>query len=169
MTKFIVLRGPSGSGKSSVAKAVRIEQLEKGRKIAYVEQDYFRRTVLKEKDIIDGFNIKLIEKNVIFLLDNGYDVVMEGIFDSGRYCKMFESLISYHPENNYFFYFDISLAETIKRHNTKPNRYEFGELELKSWYKKKDLLSSVTENIIDEDSSMENTVSAVNFLLDRSL
>lgn len=102
-TRLIVLRGPSGSGKSSVAKIVREEYLAYGRKMAYVEQDHFRRIVLKEGDVPNGFNISLIKEMTVFLLQGGYDVIMEGIFDKGRYEKMFAELILFHPKNNYFF------------------------------------------------------------------
>ena len=40
-TKLIVLRGPSGSGKSSAAKSARLAQTEL---MALIEQDHFRQT-----------------------------------------------------------------------------------------------------------------------------
>lgn len=160
-TRLIVLRGPSGSGKSSIAKAVRLKCLETNKKTAYIEQDYFRRIVLKEKDIPNGFNIQFIKETVKFFLNNQYDVIMEGIFDQGRYEKMFEDLIETHSVNNFFFYFDISLAETLHRHNMKPNKNDFGEKELKEWYKDKDLLKCISEEIIPESNSFEDTVNFI--------
>lgn len=157
-TKLIVLRGPSGSGKSSTAKAIRLEQVAKNNKMAYVEQDYLRRIVLKEKDIVGGFNRELIKETVIFLLENQYDVILEGIFDKGRYEKMFQEITGVHPSGNFFFYFDISLEETLKRHNTKPNKDDFGEKEMRSWYKDKDLLEFVQENVITERSTQADII-----------
>jgi predicted kinase len=46
-TRLIVLRGNSGSGKSTVARALREAY---GRGIARVSQDLIRRIILKEKD-----------------------------------------------------------------------------------------------------------------------
>src|SRR5215469_16547178 len=46
-TRLIVLRGNSGSGKSTVAKALREVY---GRGVAWVSQDLIRRIILKEKD-----------------------------------------------------------------------------------------------------------------------
>ena len=158
MNKLIVLRGPSGSGKSSIAKAVRAAQSEP---MAYIEQDYWRRTVLKEKDVIDGLNIQLIKQVVLFSLENSYDVIMEGIFDKNRYQKMFEELISLHPQENYFFYFDISFEETLRRHETKPNKDEFGEKEMKAWYKEKDFLECVSEEVISERTTMEGSIKQI--------
>ncbi len=160
-TRLIVLRGPSGSGKSSVARSVRVEELEKNKKIAYIEQDYFRRIVLKEKDIVNGFNIEFIKETVKFLLSKNYDVIMDGIFDNNRYKKMFEELIKFHPNNNFFFYFDISFEETLKRHNTKPNKNDFGEKEMRAWHKDKDFLEFVEENLITENNNFDENVRAI--------
>jgi len=50
-SRLIVLRGNSGSGKSTTARALR-ERF--GRRLAWVEQDYLRRVVLKEHDVPAG-------------------------------------------------------------------------------------------------------------------
>lgn len=157
-TKLIVLRGPSGSGKSSAARAVRDAQKDQ---TAIVEQDYLRRVVLKEKDIPNGLNIELIKKTTLFLLENSYSVIMEGIFDSERYGEMFKEIIAEHSNNNYFFYFNISLEETIRRHQYKPNKDEFGEKELRKWYKDNDLLRFIKEEIISENLRLEQIVERI--------
>ena len=61
--KLIVLRGPSGSGKSSTAKLLRSRF---DAPTALIEQDFFRRVVLKEKDIPNGNNHDLIKSVVLF-------------------------------------------------------------------------------------------------------
>jgi adenylylsulfate kinase-like enzyme len=157
-TKLIVLRGPSGSGKSSIARAIQIAQINQSKLTAYIEQDYFRRIVLKEKDVVGGFNIQLMKETVLFLLKNQHDVIMEGIFDTRRYEKMFKEIITLHLSNNFFFYMNISLDETIRRHDTKPNKDEFGEKELRDWYRENDQLSFIGEEIISVKSSAEEAV-----------
>ncbi len=154
MTVLIVLRGPSGSGKSTVAKAVRAAF---GDTMALIEQDHFRRIVLKEKDIPNGLNIELIKRTVLFALEHGRHVILEGILDAGRYEAMLEEITVIHPEQNHFFYFDISLEETIRRHQTKPNKDDFGEKELRSWYKQNNLLSFVTEHLVHEQQTVDQT------------
>lgn len=99
-TKLIVLRGPSGSGKSSIAKMVRLAQQEK---MALIEQDHFRRIVLKEKDVPNGLNAELIKQTIFFALEHSYHVLLEGIFYTENYGRMFEEILSAHPNNNYFF------------------------------------------------------------------
>jgi predicted kinase len=67
-TRLAILRGNSGSGKSSAALAVR-SQL--GRTCAVVPQDVIRRTILKERDVPDGANIGLISTVARYALDVG--------------------------------------------------------------------------------------------------
>lgn len=157
-TKLIVLRGPSGSGKSSVAKAVRAAMTTP---TAIIEQDYVRRILLKEKDVPHGDNIELIKNITLFALAHSYNVILEGIFDRGRYGKMIDEILRAHPGENYFFYFNISFDETLRRHQQKPNHDEFGETEMRNWYKDLDLLDSVKENIIHESNSLEDTVAKI--------
>lgn len=86
--KLVVLRGNSGSGKSTVAKALR----EQGKtKIAIVEQDYLRRFILKEKETEGTNNIDLIQQTVEFALSRGYNVILEGILYFPRYGEMLKS------------------------------------------------------------------------------
>jgi adenylate kinase family enzyme len=70
-TELIVLRGNSGSSKSTVAKRLREVS---HRKIAPFEQDNIRRGILKEKETDDGANIALISLIVEFALVRVRDV-----------------------------------------------------------------------------------------------
>ncbi|MCZ4556266.1 zeta toxin family protein [Rhodococcus maanshanensis] len=56
---LVVIRGDSGSGKSTVARALQY-RFGKG-ECAVVAQDNIRRTILRESDELGGFNITLIE------------------------------------------------------------------------------------------------------------
>lgn len=156
-SKLIVLRGNSGSGKSTVAKKLREVS---DRKIAYVEQDNIRRTILMEKEADDGANIELISNIVEFALSRDYDVILEGILRFHRYGKMLKDLAVKCPEH-YFYYFDISFDETLKRHATKPNSHEFGENEMKEWYKHSDLTHFEGEKIITEENSLDQIVEMI--------
>lgn len=157
-TKLIVLRGPSGSGKSSVARVVRLAIKTP---TALIEQDYLRRVLLKEKDIPGGTNIELIKSVTLFALARSYHVILEGIFDKVRYSKMFAELLKSHPTNNHFFYFDVTFDETLRRHSLKSNRNEFGETEMRAWYKESDLLEIVAEEIVPEKNTIEETINQI--------
>ena len=155
--KLVVLRGNSGSGKSTVAKALRDEC---NSKIALVEQDYLRRFVLKEKETEGTNNIDLMQQTVEFCLERGYDVILEGILYFPRYGTMLKQLVEKCP-NNYFYYFDISFEETLRRHITKPNSHEFGENEMTKWYKPNQLTRFESEKIIPESLSKEEVVKKI--------
>jgi predicted kinase len=157
MPKLIVLRGNSGSGKSTVAKKIR--ELS-ARKTAIVEQDYLRRIVLKEDTRPNGDNIKLIQLVTEFALQHGYDVILEGIMNFTKHGHLLRELANHWPEH-YFFYFDIPLEETFKRHAMKPNAHEFGNEEMTEWYHPKDFTGFAGEITIPESSSFDETVQTI--------
>lgn len=156
--KLIIIRGNSGSGKSTVARALR-ERLGYG--TALIEQDYIRRTLLREKDRPNQPNIELIKLNAEFALSKGYDVVLEGILPAKHYKKMLRELLENHSGPCFVYYFDVSLEETLRRHETKPNSHEFGETELRQWYLPHDTLGTPGEITISETSSRGESIARI--------
>jgi predicted kinase len=108
--RLIVLRGPSGSGKSSTARALRMPM---GRGTAWLEQDHFRRIVLREHDKPNAANIDLISINVRFALERGFNVMLEGILRADRYGAMLEGLHQDYASTSAWYYFDLSFEETL--------------------------------------------------------
>lgn len=159
---LIIFRGNSGSGKSTTAKLLRQTLLKKTRlnKVALIEQDYLRRLVLKEKEAKGTDNIKLIEQTVLFALTRDYAVILEGILFSERYKDMIRNLVGATTQS-YMYYFDISLRETLRRHQTKPDAHEFGEKEMKEWYNTYDVLGFDGEQVITEGTSQQQIVEKV--------
>lgn len=159
---LIVLRGNSGSGKSITAKTLRDVALQTNQnlKIALVEQDYLRRNVLKEKEAERGDNIDLIRQTATYALGKGYITILEGILYSTRYEKMLKELSQLAPIKH-FYYFDISLEETLRRHKTKPIAHEVSEQDIRSWYKEKDLLGFIKETTVPEYLSLEKIVQKI--------
>lgn len=153
---LIVLRGNSGSGKSSIAAGIRHRH---GRRdLAVVSQDVVRRDILRERDVPGGANIDLIDTIVRWSLDRGYHVLLEGILDSGRYGAMIEALAADHPGPTLGYYLDIPFAETLRRHATKPNAHEFGEPEMARWYRERDLLPGIGETVMGPEHGLEAAV-----------
>jgi hypothetical protein len=156
-TKLVVLRGNSGSGKSTTARTLR-ERL--GRGTAWVEQDHLRRILLRERDLPGGVNIGLIDTTVRYALDHEYDVVLEGIMDAGRYGDMLRKLTADHRGTTLHYYFDIPFDETVLRHGTRdlPN---VDAAMMRDWYRERDLLPGVEQTVIGPDSALEKTVARV--------
>lgn len=156
---LVVLRGNSGSGKSSVAREVRLRYGH--RDLAIVSQDVVRRQILREKDVPGGANIDLLDTITRWSLHRGYHVLLEGILDSGRYGAMLKSLVDDHSGPSFLYYLDIPLAETLRRHNTRPQRHEFSAQDMTSWYRAHDLLPGGGETVIGADQSLEDTVGQI--------
>ena len=115
MTQLIIIRGNSGSGKSSVAKAVRAQL---GSKTALIEQDYFRRIILKERDSAhDSDILDFLFQSAQFAVGRGYTVILEGILYSKKYREMLLNLT--HEFSYLAFYMDVSFEETLCRHKSK--------------------------------------------------
>jgi predicted ABC-type ATPase len=157
-SKLIVLRGNSGSGKSSLAAALRTRL---GRGTALVQQDVLRRTVLREQDVAGGANIGLISMTARYALDHGYDVILEGILSTAHYADMVRALAHDHRGVTAFYYLDIPFAETVNRHATRPQHAHFSADDMRDWYRPQDLLADLNERIITETSTLESTVSRI--------
>ena len=81
----------------------------------------------------------------------GYDVIIEGIFSDEKYSAMLLDLIEKFSDKSYVYYFDISFSETVKRYQNKANSNEFGEKEMRKWWKDMDYLGTQNETIITDD------------------
>ncbi|GAA1603543.1 hypothetical protein GCM10009789_66960 [Kribbella sancticallisti] len=101
-TRLVVLRGNSGSGKSTTAQEVRRRV---GRGVAWVEQDYLRRILFREHDRPGVPNIGLIDQTVRYALGHGYHVILEGILYSPHYGAMLRELIADHVGVTGVYYF----------------------------------------------------------------
>jgi len=85
--KFIILRGPSASGKTTIAKE--LFKKTKG-KTVLIQQDYYR-FIFKpaeggskpNSDVI----YRMIEHNTALALQSGYNVILEGILSVKSYQK----------------------------------------------------------------------------------
>lgn len=157
-TRLVVLRGNSGSGKSTVSRRLR-ERL--GRGIAWVEQDHLRRVVLAEHDRSGLPNIGLIDQTARYALDAGYHVLLDGILLAERYGPMVTRLIADHRGRSGVYYFDIPVEVTLDRHRSRPHAAEIGDDRLRSWYNACDQLDLPGEVIIGPDSGLEETVELI--------
>jgi len=151
MPKLIIIRGNSGSGKSTTAKRL---QRELGYETMLIPQDLIRREIVRTKDVPNNPSIQLIKDIATYGYNIKYDVIIEGILVRKRYGRMLRHLASLF-DHTYVYYFDISLEETLQRHHTKPNSHEFGEVEMRAWYIAKDILELPNERIFTDDQSQD--------------
>lgn len=160
--KLIVLRGPSGSGKSTVAKGLFKDAV---RRTALIDQDHYR-FIFKpagggSKPNSDTIH-KMIKSNALIALADGYDVILEGILSVKSYAKVLDDIFAQHPQENYMFYFDISLEETIRRHSIrKTDEHSFGEEDMREWYPAAHRSNHELEQIIPEEFTLEETINFI--------
>lgn len=55
----------------------------------------------------------------------------------------------------------MPFEETLSRHHTKPNSGEFGETEMRRWWKEKDFIDILTEKILTAEMSKQEIVSMI--------
>jgi predicted kinase len=163
-TRLVVVRGNSGTGKSSVAAGIR-ERF--GRGLALVGQDNLRRIVLRERDRPGAANIGLIDLTARYALDAGYHVVVEGILYADHYGEMLTRLRADHRGPTHAYYLHVPFEQTLLRHATKPIAREVGEAQLRDWYRELDLLPGGVETVIGADSTLSETVDRI--MLDTGL
>ena len=157
-TTLVVIRGNSGSGKSSIARELRVRC---GRGWALVEQDYLRRIVLRELEQPGGCAPDLIAQTARFALDHGYSVVLEGILSTRYYLDELWALHRDHRGRTLLYYLDVSWEETSRRHTGRPQSKAFGPELMQEWYEPLDLLGLPGERIIAESSSLIETVALI--------
>src|SRR5699024_11487004 len=61
----------------------------------------------------------------------------------------------------YAYYFDIPFGETLNRHKKRAKVSDFGEKEMRRWWREKDCLKLIPETIIDEKMSKEKIVQTI--------
>lgn len=158
----MVLRGPSGSGKSTTARVL----LEKStHKIAYIEQDHYRFIFRPagggSKPNSDTIH-RMIRNDVLITLNDGYDVILEGILSVEQYSKVLDDIIANHSGESYIYYFDISFEETVRRHTMRKTKdMLFTENDMKEWYSAAHRSDHFLETIIPENSSLEETIATI--------
>ena len=158
MPKLIIIRGNSGSGKTTLAKTL---QHKFGRNTMVISQDVVRREMLWVQDKPANEAVDLM----IDLLNYGARhceiVILEGILYSDIYKPLFEAAVEIFKENIYAYYYDISFEETLARHATKTNKFSFGEIEMRRWWRDKDYIGFIEEISITSDLSIDETVSKI--------
>lgn len=128
-SKLIILRGNSGSGKSSVAREL---QRKFGRGTLIIPQDTVRRELLHARDGADTKALPLLIDLLEYGKRNCAVTILEGILYADWYRPLFrKALEEYGPANIYAYYYDLPFEETLRRHATKPNRFEFGEEDMR--------------------------------------
>lgn len=146
MSKLILLRGNSGSGKTTVARAL---QRRFGRNTMLISQDMIRREILWAEDGPDTQALPLREQ-LLYGKQHSEFVVLEGILRADWYRPLFEDAVQAFEGQIFAYYFDLPFEETVRRHQTRPQKEEFGEQELRLWWNEQDWIGFIPETRLDQ-------------------
>ena len=159
MNRLIILRGNSGSGKTTAA---RLLQEKFGPNTMLISHDMVRMQILHV------WSAEGIRKSLPLMIEllrygrrNSEITILEGILPANEYRRLFEAALEEYGEHIFSYYYDISFEETLRRHQTKPNCDEFGEADMRRWWKEKDYLDDIPQKILNEDISLEDAVELI--------
>lgn len=115
----------------------------------------------KRKDGVDTKALPLM----IELMKYGYEhcdvVILEGIMYDEWYSPLFKTANELYGMDIYAYYFDIPFEETVRRHNTRDKKQEFGEEDMRRWWREKDFSSVFNEKIITSDIDADSIVEMI--------
>jgi predicted kinase len=156
--KIIILRGNSGSGKTTIAKLL---QRHLGHGTMLISQDVIRRDVLYVRDDPQTQAIGLLIELVKYGRLNCDIVILEGILYADWYQELFVCVQNEYGPNIYGYYFDVPFEETLLRHYTKPNANEFGETEMRRWWREKDYIKAIPEQLLNKAMTADEIVQMI--------
>ncbi len=158
-TRLITLRGNSGVGKTTVARALQASR-PRG-EIALLSQDVVRREVLGARDAPGNPAIDLLDLMARFALERGASVVLEGILVPERYGDLLCGLASDHRGLTLSYLWDVPIEETLRRHATKRPKPNFGEAEMRSWWNGHAPVDGLAEQLIGAAESPDQTTARI--------
>ncbi|MFO0548512.1 MAG: AAA family ATPase [Polyangiaceae bacterium] len=154
-TRLIVVRGPCGAGKTTIASRL----LDSPRPTALIQQDPYRFIFnVREGETYSAAVRQMICENVLTALRSGFDVVLEGILRKKGYREVFATIFREHPRHNHLFYLDVSFEETLRRHRGRAKVGSFTEEDMRAWYRERDVLGYSCERVIEESSTLDEAV-----------
>ena len=155
MKKLIILRGNSGSGKTTVAKEL---QKRFGKNTMLIAQDAIRREMLWVNDGENTPALPLMKELLRYGNQHCEVVILEGIMNVEWYQSLFDLALQLYGTRVYAYYFDIPFEETLRRHQTRAKCNEFGEEEMRKWWRENDFAKELKENSITTEEDMERIV-----------
>lgn len=156
MSKVILIRGNSGSGKTTVAKQLHT-RLGSGNLL--ISQDTIRKELLQVKDRPNNLAIGLIDTMLLYGIGHCEYTIVEGILANDTYGEMLRRALLLADET-FVYYYDLTFEETLRRHQTK-KKTDFGMKEMRSWFIEKDFLDIENEQLVTEEVSSEQMLTLI--------
>ena len=155
MSKLVIIRGNSGSGKTSAAKALRHRL---GHNVMLLSQDMVRRDILRVKDGADTKALPLLCELLVYGSRRCEAVILEGILYSAWYMPLFRLAKEEFGNQIWGYYYDIPFDETLARHATRSSRNDFGAEDMMKWRHDRDFMGIIPEKVISKETSLTEAV-----------
>ncbi|MBQ8187422.1 MAG: kinase [Clostridia bacterium] len=159
MHTLIILRGNSGSGKTTLSKVL---QEHFGQGTMRLSHDMVRMEILHTwgKEGV-GQSLPLMTELLKYGRRHAQVTVLEGILPVCDYLPLFQTALEEYGSRIFAYYYNLSFEETLRRHMTKPNRNDFGEEQMRRWWREKDLIGIIPETIFTENMSLQSAAETV--------
>ena len=105
--------------------------------------------------------LPLMQELVAYGRDHCEITILEGILTSQWYEPLFDSAKTLFGDAVFAYYYDLPFEVTLLRHQTKSNREEFGENDMRDWWREKDYLKNISENALTAEMSLEETIERI--------
>lgn len=158
MSKLIILRGNSGSGKTTIAKTLR-NNFPNGY-IMTIGQDEIRREILNVKDTPDNLTVSVIKNLALFGREHYPVVIIEGILNRGIYGNMLEELALFFEQTD-CYYFDLTFSDTVARHQTRKHLTTFTTCDMARWWLADDYLGFADETLFTAEMTKKTIVDMI--------
>ena len=167
MGKLIIIRGNSGSGKTSLSKLL---QARLGPNTLRVSHDMIRMELLNVRGREGVLRSEPLMTTLLrYGKANSEVTILEGILPTCDYSRLFEAALTIFGADIYAYYYDLTFDETLRRHMTKPNRDDFGEADMCRWWVERDFLTDanigyrgvVNERILCAELSLDDAVELI--------
>ena len=126
-----------------------------------ISQDEIRRNMLWVKDGIDTKALPLMIELLKYGNAHSEIVILEGIMYEEWYNPLFRVAKELYGKKVHSYYFDIPFEETVRRHQTRNKSQEFGEEQMREWWREKDFSSVLEEKIITCEMDVNDIVEKV--------
>ncbi len=158
MAKLIILRGNSGSGKSTAARRL-LAELAPGALL--IPQDTVRRDMLKAHDYAGTPALPLLTELLRYGREHCRVTILEGILRAQVYAPLFEEAKALYGPEIYAYYYDLPFEETLRRHKGRPQAASFGEEDMRAWWLERDMIGTIPEKTITADMRLDETVEMI--------
>lgn len=154
--QLIIIRGNSASGKTTTAQQLQLA-LQPAATLL-IPQDVVRRDMLHAPDKSGNLALALIRDLAEFGRQNCRYVILEGILKKSVYGEMLQDISATFATPPLVYYFDLSFAETVRRHATQANASSFGRVELTQWWQAHDQLETEHERLFTSAETLAQRV-----------